>query len=125
MKKLTALLFIVTLLASAAFADEDLKQKIESQNTKFAEFTSQKDFKSAAEIYTTDGQLLQPNGEIVTGKKGIAKFWKATFGSGINEIKTIVSEVEGKGKMLCEIGRYQVYLPNGRRWKIYRHLEKS
>ena len=97
----------------ASVNENSLLQAVKLQNAKFAELTSKQNFKSAAGIYTENGQLLQPNGMTITGRKGIAEYWKATFASGVNEIKVVTKEVEGKGDMLYEIGSYEAYIKGG------------
>ncbi len=113
MKKLYIPLLICICLVLSVFAQSSkLKRQIESQNAKFNKRIAKKDFKSASEIYTANGQLLQPNGKTIMGRENIAKFWQSTFETGIKEIKLITREVGGKGKIIYETGKFEVFLPN-------------
>jgi uncharacterized protein (TIGR02246 family) len=73
----------------------EIRDAIAAANEKFMTTFSQGDAAGLAALYTTNGQVLPPNSDFVTGKQAIQAFWQAILDMGIKEVKLEVVEVQG------------------------------
>jgi ketosteroid isomerase-like protein len=61
------------------------------------------------EAYTTEGLVLPPNGETVTGKQNIQAFWQLvldSFGIQAAELETV--ELSQEGDTAFEVGKFLI-----------------
>ena len=116
----------------------DVHEAIADVNREFTEAFARGDSAGVAAFYTTDGQLLPPNSEIVTGHEPIAGFWQFVMGLGVKTIRLDSSEVGVQGGMAVEIGQYTlsgadgsavdrgkylvVWRNEGGSWKLHRDI---
>jgi uncharacterized protein (TIGR02246 family) len=75
-------------------------------NDNFMAAFSRGDASGLAALYTENGQLLPPNGDVVTGKQAIQSFWQALLDMGIKTAKLDIVEVEDHGNTAIEISTY-------------------
>jgi ketosteroid isomerase-like protein len=66
-----------------------------------------------AALYTVDGQVLPPNGEIFEGTNAILDFWQGAFDLGLKELKLDSTEIEVHGDTALEVGRYVLFGAGG------------
>lgn len=116
----------------------DIHEAIAAVNRKFTDAYAQGDAPGVAALYTTDGQLLPSNSEIVQGHEPIAGFWRFVMGLGIKTVDLASSEVDVQGETAVEIGQYTlggaegntidrgkylvVWRNEGGSWKLHRDI---
>ncbi len=91
----------------------DVRAEIETANKGFITAFSQGDAAALAELYTTDGQLLPPNSDFVTGHDAIKTFWQGVMDMGIKEATLETVEAEARGDSATEIGKYTMLVEGG------------
>jgi uncharacterized protein (TIGR02246 family) len=84
----------------------DVHKAIAVVNRMFTDAYARGDAAGVAALYTTDGQILPPNSEMITGHEPIAGFWQFVMGLGIATVRLDSSELAVQGGMAVEIGRY-------------------
>ena len=120
--------------AAAASARAD----IEAVNSKFMALVAKGDAAGLAGLYATDGQVLPPNSDIVSGAPNIQKMWQGVMDSGIKGAKFTTLDVTERGDLASETGKYDltgadgkvldsgkyvvVWKREGGRWKIHRDI---
>jgi uncharacterized protein (TIGR02246 family) len=119
----------------------EVRGAIAAANEEFMAAVKRGDAAGLAALYTEDGQVLPPNGDFVTGKDGIQRFWQAVMDMGIKEAKLETVEVEGHGDTAIEVstftlhgaggdaldkGKYIViWKREGGQWKLHRDIFNS
>ena len=94
-----------------------------------------------AELYTENGQLLPPGGDIISGREAIQIFWQGVKEMGIKTVRLDTVEAEGFGDTAVEIGKYilsgdtgniidrgkylVVWKQVGGQWKLHRDIWNS
>ncbi len=91
----------------------DARVEIEAANKHFMTAFSQGDAAALAALYTTDGQLLPPNSDFVTGLNAIQTFWQGVMDMGIKEATLETVEAEAHGDAATEIGKYTMLVEGG------------
>ncbi|MFN4143567.1 YybH family protein [Aestuariivirga sp.] len=91
-------------LASLANGDEDVRAAIEAVNAEFSAAFNRGDTAAVAALYTEDGMLLPPGEAVVSGRSGIAAYWKAGADMGLSNLQLRATEVESHGPMAFESG---------------------
>ena len=71
------------------------------------------DAANVATHYTSDGQLLPPQSELVTGREAIQAFWQGALDMGIKEVKLETVELEDHGATAVEVGKYTLFVEGG------------
>ncbi len=106
---------LVTLLmicaASVGEAQQSPRTAIETNNKQFTEALNKGDAAAVANMYTTDGRVLPPNGEMVEGRANIQKFWQGAISGGVKMVSLETVRVENEGNVVVEIGRYTLTSP--------------
>ena len=108
---LTIVLILGTMIVSAQ--SSKMEKKFNAINTEASKVYAEKDFVKYAKFYAKDGQLLQPNGETVSGRNNIEKYWEDVYKQGVTKIENAILEIGGKGKTYYEIGSYKAYNAKG------------
>ena len=137
----TVLLLISAALCFGQKSSSDMRGAIESANKEFMQAFAKGDSAAIAALYSEKGQLLQPNGEAISGRPGIQSYWKGAIASGLKELKLETMEVEGMGDTAAEVGKYSAVnaqgqaVDNGKyivlwkrengKWKLYRDIWNS
>ena len=71
-------------------------------------------YAALAALYTTDAQVLPPNGEPITGRAAIQKFWQGVMDSGVKGAKLTTVEAAAAGDMAHEVGTYELSGADGK-----------
>jgi len=91
-----------------------------------------------AALYTGDGQIMPPNSDVVTGKRGLEALFRSFWEEGDTVMKLETVEAEGFGETAFEVGRYTLSGKGGKvndrgkyiviwrkedgQWKLYRDI---
>ena len=116
----------------------DVRQEIEAANRRFIEAFRRRDADAVAACYTSGAQLLPSNSDVIAGTAQIAGFWRGAIDAGIADVRLETEEVEPRGDLAVEVGRYALagadggqidrgkYLVVWRRegggWKLHRDI---
>jgi uncharacterized protein (TIGR02246 family) len=93
---------------------EEVRKAIEKANLKFGEGIRQGNATAVAALYTDDAILLPPNSEMIRGRQGIEKFWRAVMQMGVKDGVLTTGELSGTGDTIHEIGNYTLKIhPEG------------
>ncbi len=84
----------------------DVHDAIVAADETFMTTFSRGDAAGIAALYTTNGQFLPPNSDVVTGKQAIQATFQGLMDMGIKTVKLETTEVEGYGDTASEVGRY-------------------
>ena len=110
MKSLTCALVFSLLLPLAGHA-APARQHIDENLGRFAAYINAGDAAGVAGLYTEDGALLPPNGERIDGRAAIQEFWKGAIDSGLKIELIRAVEVEARGDVAGEVGRFVLSVP--------------
>ena len=91
----------------------DLRADIIAANKRFMEAFGRRDAAGLATLYTTTGQLLPPNSEVVAGREAIRTFWQGAMDLGLTQAQLDTVEVEGHGETAVEVGKYTLRAGGG------------
>jgi uncharacterized protein (TIGR02246 family) len=64
-------------------------------------------------MYTEDAEWLVPNAPSIKGRQAIAEVWKQLIGSGGNNVRVDIGEVQECGDWAYEVGRFAASAPDG------------
>jgi uncharacterized protein (TIGR02246 family) len=92
---------------------EGAANEIRVANDNFMATYKRADAAGMAALYTTNGQVLPPNGDFVTGSEALQVFWQGLMDMGIKEAKLASVEVEGHTDTAWEVGKYSLYGEGG------------
>lgn len=109
MKKLLMVfgLALVTWFSSPAFADSAAVRKgIEAANAELIAALAKGDAAGVAATYTSDAQMLPPNGKTLSGRAAIQSLWEEWIKAGFTKLTLTPTEVEGIGDTAYEVGTY-------------------
>lgn len=92
----------------------ECRSAIAAANEQFMDAVRRRDAGTVASLYTTDGQLLPPHCDIVTGRIGIRAFWQGVFDLGLTDatLETIEAKATN-GHFAVEVGRYTLFGKDG------------
>jgi ketosteroid isomerase-like protein len=69
-----------------------------------------RDARAAAVTYSTEARLLAPSVEPIEGRDAIAAFWRAGIDAGIRDVQHEPVQLEERGSVAFEFGRYAIRL---------------
>ena len=73
-----------------------------------------RNFAALDQIYTIDARILPPGADLVEGRKKIIDFWKAAVtGMNVQDAKLASVNAHLAGDSVIEVGRAQLFLPEG------------
>lgn len=113
---------------------------IEQVNLQFEEAVAQKDAEALTALYTSNGTLLPPGSEPVSGRDAIRAYWADVFASGVDGVDLTTREVQAMGDMAYELGTVSVraggavvdegkyaviWQKGGSTWKLHRDIWNS
>jgi ketosteroid isomerase-like protein len=123
---------------SASAAQTGVRAAIEKANGAFTALLAKGDAAGLAALYTADGQVLPPNGDIASGAAGIQKVWQGAMDAGVKSATLTTLDVTAGGDLASETGKYElrgadgkvldggkyvvVWKREGGRWKIHRDI---
>lgn len=90
----------------------DVSGTIAGANDDLMSAFAAQDAAALAGLYTTDAQLLPPNGDFVTGRDAIQSFWRGVMNSGITSATLTTVEAVGIDSIAWEVGRYRLTGPD-------------
>ncbi len=144
MKNLLLTAILMMSLASLAFGQAQsagVRKAIEANTKAFVEAFNKGDAAAVAGMYTKDAKLLPPNSEMMEGTQNIQAYWQGAISAGgkLDALETV--EVEARGDMAAELGKYTLTMPQagggtitdqgkylvvwkrqGRTWKLARDI---
>ncbi len=82
---------------------------IAAANERFMQVFARGDAAALAALYTADGQLLPPGGEVVAGREAIQAFWQGAMDGGVAGATLAIAEVEEHGDTAIEVSRYTLF----------------
>lgn len=90
--------------------DTPLGRAISATRTAFVVALTGGDARAAAACYTDTARLVAPSADLMEGRAAIEAFWKAGLEAGISRVELEPFEVERRGGLAYEIGRYALQL---------------
>jgi uncharacterized protein (TIGR02246 family) len=94
-------------------ATANIKASMEAANKNWMKAFKNADATAIAGLYTTRGQLLPANSDVVEGTVAIRDFWRSVMNMGIKEVVLETIEAEDLGDTAIEGGRYRLLVANG------------
>lgn len=88
-------------------------EQIHAANGRFIEAVRNADAATMPDLYTRDAQILPPNGEAVSGEKGITAFWQGVVELGIRDARPVTLEVIPMGDLAVEVGTFSLHGEDG------------
>jgi uncharacterized protein (TIGR02246 family) len=79
----------------------------------FEEAYHRGDADTISRMYTEDAEWLIPEAPIVRGRQAIAQAWKRILGSGGNNVRVDIGEVQESGDWAYEVGRFTTSASDG------------
>jgi uncharacterized protein (TIGR02246 family) len=108
---LTALIFTTGTIGNASASST--KKAISVANDNLMSTYNRGDAPGMAALYTSDGQILPPNGNFVTGRPAIQSFWQALMDMGVKEVMLETVEVDSHGSTAYEVGKFMLHAEGG------------
>ena len=95
---------------------DSVKGEMQRLNTLFGETVVKgRNFAALDKIYTLDARILPPGADLIEGREKIKDFWKAAVaGMNVQDAKLAVVNAHLAGDSIIEIGRAQLFLPEGK-----------
>ena len=72
------------------------------------------DAEALSQMYTDDAEVLAPEAPIIKGREAIRDAWKGFVGTGGNQVRVEVREVQENGDWAYDIGRFVATAADGR-----------
>ena len=79
-------------------------QEIEQRVREFENAFNQGDLEALAELYEEDATVMPPDGETLTGRQAIQRFWQGVQESGFRKAALHVQHVQADGDLAVEVG---------------------
>lgn len=99
---------VLTACLSVAAHASDVSNAIEEVNAQFENGFAQSDAQMLADIYSDDGQLLPPNGPMISGRDDILAFWQGALDMKISGAELDTIELDELGNTAIEVGVYKL-----------------
>ena len=84
----------------------EIRNAIAATNANFLEAFSRGDAAGLAATYTSNGQALPSNSDIIEGRTALQGFWEAVLDMGIKSATLETVELDIQGNTAIEIGKY-------------------
>ena len=91
----------------------DTRTAIDVANQNFMTNFGNQDSAGMANLYTSDGQLLPANSDVVSGQPGIQAFWQGAFVLGLREAVLETVELDDHGDTASVVGRFTIKADGG------------
>ncbi len=106
-------LWVLSLSVYAA-AQGKIRATIEAEGQRFTAELKKGDAAALAAMYATDAKAFPPNGDIAEGRVAIRKVWQDAIDAGMRDLSFTVLEVERKGNIVYEVGKYSLRGADGK-----------
>jgi ketosteroid isomerase-like protein len=95
---------------------DSIQAEMQKLNALFGESVVKgRNFAALDKIYTVDARVLPPGADLIEGREKIKEFWKAAVaGMNVQDAKLVVVNAHLAGDNIIEIGRAQLFLPEGK-----------
>src|SRR5689334_3858647 len=119
----------------------NIRRAITPANEEFMERFAQGDAAGVAALYTPDGQILPPNGDVVHSPAAIQVFWQGVMDTGVGGVRLEVVEIDEHGQTASELSLYTllgrdgqvldrgkylvIWKQVGGQWKLHRDIFNS
>jgi uncharacterized protein (TIGR02246 family) len=97
-------------IVEAVAPQADAAADIDRGRLAFASALSSGDATAAAAIYADDATLIAPAADVFRGRPAIERFWQTGVETGIEQVELAVLELQLRGEVAFEVGRYALHL---------------
>jgi ketosteroid isomerase-like protein len=101
---------------SAMSISDSIKAEMQKVNGLFGETVVKgRNFAALDQIYTIDARILPPGADVIEGRENIKGFWQAAVvGMNVQDAKLVSVNADPAGDSIIEVGRAQLFLPEGK-----------
>jgi ketosteroid isomerase-like protein len=94
---------------------DSIKAELQKVNDLFGETVVKgRNFAALDQVYTLHARILPPGADLIEGRKNIMDFWQAAVtGMNVQDAKLISVDAHLAGDSIIEVGRAQLFLPEG------------
>jgi uncharacterized protein (TIGR02246 family) len=111
MKRAVVLALVVMSAATLAQAQTAVRKAIEANTKQFVEAFNKGDADEVANWYLMEARVMPSNSDIIQGRPNIRTFWHGAITAGAKLVSLDTIDVEVRGNMAIEIGRYTLTMP--------------
>jgi ketosteroid isomerase-like protein len=94
-------------------AGSSLRREIAAANARFMEAFRAGDARAVTACYTSAAQLFPAGSDVVEGAEAITGFWRGGMEAGIANVRLDTAEVDERGDLAVEVGRYTLLAADG------------
>lgn len=100
--------------AAEITSTDAVRTAVDEANRKFCAAVSAKNYGAMAALYTSDAQVLPPDGPIVAGRNAIEEFWRAAATTlDLRNVALRTVDLDVAGDTACEVGEADLTLGSG------------
>src|SRR5262245_30656533 len=107
----TSVILVIAALSQTVLAtsrEADPRAALAAQSRTFMDALSRGDAAAAAELFTTDAQVIIPTiAQPLSGRERIAGFWKSAVDGGLKNLELTTRDLDGEGALRFETGTYR------------------
>jgi ketosteroid isomerase-like protein len=94
---------------------DSIKAEMQKVNGLFGETVVKgRNFAALDRIYTMEARILPPGADLIEGRENIKGFWQAAVaGMNVQDAKLVSVNAHLAGDSVIEVGRAQLFLPDG------------
>jgi ketosteroid isomerase-like protein len=94
---------------------DSIKAEMQKVNTLFGEtVVKRRNFAALDQVYTLHARILPPGSDLIEGREKIMDFWQAAVtGMNVQDAKLVSVNAHLAGDSVIEVGRAQLFLPEG------------
>lgn len=94
---------------------DSIKTEMQKVNALFGDVVVKgRNFAALNQIYTVDARVLPPGADLIEGREKIMDFWQAAVtGMNVRDAKLVLVDAHLAGDSIIELGRAQLFLPEG------------
>ena len=94
---------------------DSIKTEMQKVNALFGEtVVKRRNFAALDQVYTLHARILPPGADLIEGREKIMDFWRAAVtGMNVQDAKLVSVNAHLAGDSVIEVGRAQLFLPEG------------
>jgi ketosteroid isomerase-like protein len=94
---------------------DSIKTEMQKVNALFGEtVVKRRNFAALDQVYTLHARILPPGADLIEGREKIMEFWRAAVtGMNVQDAKLVSVNAHLAGDSVIEVGRAQLFLPEG------------